>query len=271
MTYKYTFNTKQLEKISSYLKQIKKNKITILEIGSRDAADAFYLSSILKIKHKIICFDPHPEFPLLSKHFQRMNPNISIKNFALNDKNKKIPFYLTNTKDLHGKCNDNGIGASSIKTPITNIAGLPTTGYKKIFIGSITGDTFCKKNKVNPDVLILDVQGSEMEVLNGFKKNFDRINYLFIEFPIEKETMYKGDNSGFSIISNLKKEGFYLVDCYNISQLSADGIFLNINSSGKKNWGSILLIRSKSLVQTVKLLSISKAKKTIKLILSAFS
>jgi hypothetical protein len=53
MTYKYTFNTKQIEKISFYLMQTKKNKITILEIGSRDAADAFYLSSILKINHEI--------------------------------------------------------------------------------------------------------------------------------------------------------------------------------------------------------------------------
>ena len=32
MTYKYTFNTKQIEKISFYLMRIKKNKITILEM-----------------------------------------------------------------------------------------------------------------------------------------------------------------------------------------------------------------------------------------------
>ena len=269
MTYKYTFSIKQIEKISYYLKQIQKNKITIFEIGSRDAADAFYLSSILKINHRITCFDPHPEFLELSKHFKKMCPNIFMKNIAISDKSRKIPFFLTNTKDLHGKCNDNGIGASSIKIPITNIAGLPTTSYKKIFIDSITGDEFCKKNKSNPDALILDVQGSEIEVLNSFKKKLREIYYLFVEFPVDKGIMYEGDSSGLSIISELKKKGFYLVECYNISQLSADGIFLNINSYHQKKIGFILFIKAKAITQVIKLFLISKIKKTIKLTLNA--
>jgi FkbM family methyltransferase len=197
-----------------------------------------------------------------------MSPNISIKNIAISDKNGKIPFFLTNTKDLLGKCNDNGIGASSLKTPITNIAGLPTTGFKKILVDSVTGDAFCKKNKIKPDVLILDVQGSEIDVLRSFKKNLKNIDYLFVEFPVNKEIMYIGDASALSVIYELKKKGFFMVMCYNISSLSADGIFLNINSFSKKKLISILFIKVKAITQIIKFLLISRAKKTVKLILN---
>ena len=161
--YKYDFNSEQYSLIASYILATKSfaESVRLFEVGSRDCADAFFLISKLHSIPNIEahCFDPHPKFLDLSNSFSNMTSRIKRHNCAISEESGFIDFFTTDTTANNSQSlNDHGIGASSIKQPITNVPNMPTVSYDTVKVKSESAANICKNLGV-PDVLILDVQG----------------------------------------------------------------------------------------------------------------
>ena len=227
--YPYSFNDVSLKKINGYInKFINREEIRIFEIGSRDAADAFFLCT-LNSKIKIISFDGSPTFKDLSKNFLEMCPRIEINESLISDKNGEVNFFLTKNF-IDDEQYRLGSAASSILKPKLGLNGLPIESFKKIKVKSITGKEAIKKFFI-PSALILDVQGAELNVLKSFKDDLSNIELIFTEVNLRKNEIYFGDYGVNKLINYLKKYKFNLLDSYNITQYSADLIFIKSKNS----------------------------------------
>ena len=230
MRYKYDLNINQYSLIASFIFACfseKHNLINIYEIGSRDCADAFLLDTLIsnRFNVKINCFDAHDKFFELSNPFALASQNIKRYNYALGDKTEKIKFFQTDTAENNKKSlNDMGIGASSLKEPILNIDKLPTKSFNSVEV-----DCFKAAEKIDeigaPDVLILDVQGAELDVLRGFDDHLRNSQLIFMECNIKKNMIYKEDVGVFEVTDFLKRKGFRLIKVYNVSKYSCDCVF----------------------------------------------
>ncbi len=234
----------------------------IFEIGSRDAADAFVLSCFLGHDYQIIAFDPHNKFIELALPFSHLNPKLLLENIAIAGNTGSAMFYATYTNDTLEKCDDMGIGASSIKEPILNVPGLPTQGFRKFLVPCMTGEDYCAKNNKRPKVLILDVQWAEIEVLKSFGNYLGDVNLIFTEFNIDSERLYRSDSYARTLLKFLRERSFVPVKFYNISQYAADGIFVNLNEvSRSKGLTYQMTLKLRFRYSMSKLLVLSKFKR----------
>lgn len=265
-TYRYRLSIDQYRLLAKYVESNVKahelDDMCILEIGSRDAADAFLLSCLLSHNHQIIAFDPHSRFIELASPFARLNPNLILENIAIGSYTGNTKFYATDTTGVVEKCDDTGIGASSIKEPILDVPGLPTQAFNELLVPCITGKDYCDKNARHPRVLILDVQGAEIEVLRSFGKYLNEVNLIFTEFNIDSGKLYKNDAHARALLDFLQSESFLLVKCYGISQYAADGIFVNVNAI-RRNEGHAYLLALKLdfLFSIAKLFTLTKLRR----------
>ncbi len=101
-------------------------------------------------------------------------------------------------------------GASSSIFKATNLlkknwSDVHETG--EIFnLNSITLDSFLSQNNIYPDLLLIDVQGSELEVLKGAHRTLTRIKA--IELEVSKQAIYEGGCLYDEIDSFLTLHGF---------------------------------------------------------------
>ena len=226
-SYSYSFNIDQYRYISEIIHHYyRSTPVTVFEVGSRDAADAYLLGTLLAKGSRIVCFDPHPMFKILAAPFA-VSDSLVIENIALSETSGPRGFYMTNTADIAESCDDLGIGASSLKKPYTNVSGLPTTGFQEIVAACERGDEYCARLGVAPDVIILDVQGAEVEVLRSLGARLDDVILIFIECSIRSGITYHDDAAADDIIGYLRSRGFRLLNSYDISRYAADLVFLN--------------------------------------------
>ncbi len=158
---------------------------------------------------QIHTFEPNPDvFKYLQKN---CDTNItSLNNVALNQTNTRSKFYIPFKKDLSQS------GYASITKP--NLKA-PSSHYKKVTVSSITLDYYCKNNKP-PTIIKLDVEGSELLVLNGGEKTIKNNNPLII---MEVWGNKEGKNISKQAIEKLKN-----LD-YKIYKIDKNGDLLNIN------------------------------------------
>lgn len=226
-SYKYSFNVVQYQKFSCLIRRYLPADlcpITVFEIGSRDAADAFFLATLTSQTMVVHCFDPHPAFPDLGRGFASMSSAITLHNYAVSKKRGAIEFYCTDTDSTRELCDDWGIGASSLKVPASGLKGLPTNDYKKVTVESRTGADLCAELG-QPSVLILDVQGAELDVLASFDRYIDAVQLIFCEVNIKSNIVYSDDASARDVVGYLGTKGFRLSAVYNVSRYSADLAF----------------------------------------------
>ncbi len=231
--YQYRINRDQYSLISDTINRyVDKENVTEFEVGSRDGADAFFLSAITNKSMRIVCFDPHPAFPELAKCFALLNRRIALDARAVSDVAGRVRFYCTETANTQYVCEDLGIGASSTKKPIVNVPGLPTKDFREIVVESVSGQRCCETYG-QPDVLILDVQGAELSVLQSFAEHLCKVELVFSEVNIASGMTYEGDSSVGELTGFMEKNGFRLLSAYNISRYSADVIYCRSENASK--------------------------------------
>ena len=57
---------------------------------------------------------------------------------------------------------------------MNSVISLNNKDITKKIIRSTTLDVFCKSNNIYPDIIKVDIEGSEIEMLNRCKKNFKK-------------------------------------------------------------------------------------------------
>jgi len=175
----------------------KKSKITYVDIGTNEGNFLEYLLKFCNF-NKIICFEPIEE--LANKLKDKFNnKKIEIYSEALSNKSSLKKFYeyqISSQSSLY-KQNDTFKSLKNLK----NISIIKTRSFDEIFKGKKKID-FCK----------IDVQGEEVKVLQGMKKNLKLKNIKLIKIEISFIERYQGSKSNFfEIISYLIKFNYHLV------------------------------------------------------------
>ena len=183
----------------------KKKNIVYVDIGTNEGNFLDFLSSFCNFK-KIICFEPIKE--LTDKiDIKKYSNKILIYNVALSNKNSIKNFYQYDISSQSSLYKQNNLFKSLKKLK------------KKFKVKTIKFDDKFK-NYRNIDFCKIDVQGEELNVLQGMKKNLINKKIKLIKIEISFIERYKGSKSNFlSIINYLSKFGYYLISISKIKYL----------------------------------------------------
>ena len=183
----------------------KKKNIIYVDIGTNEGNFLDFLSSFCNFK-KIICFEPIKE--LTDKiDIKKYSNKILIYNIALSNKNSIKNFYQYDISSQSSLYQQNNLFKSLKKIK------------KKFKVKTIKFDDKFK-NYRNIDFCKIDVQGEELNVLQGMKKNLINKKIKLIKIEISFIERYRGSKSNFlSIINYLSKFGYYLISISKIKYL----------------------------------------------------
>lgn len=179
-----------------FLKRIfKDKKIFYIDVGTNEGNFLDYLGKIFTFK-KVICFEPIDN---LANKLQENFPKIEVNNIALSNKKSRRNFYeykISSQSSLH-KQNDTFKSLKDLK--------------KTSKIKTTTFDQHIKKNE-KIDFCKIDVQGEELNVLKGMKKNLKKKNIKLIKIEISFLERYVGIKSNFfDIVSFLVNYDYHLI------------------------------------------------------------
>ena len=192
----YLFSSVSNEK--KFLKKIFGNKkIIYIDIGANEGGFLDFLDSIFKFE-KIIVFEPIDK--LLEK----------IKSKYFNNKNKFYNLALSNKKSIR-KFYEYSISSQS-SLYVQNDMFKSLKNLKKISkIKTSTFDEIVNEKK-KIDFCKIDVQGEEVNVLKGMRKNLERKKIKLLKIELSFMQRYKQSNKNFNEIVNLlKKNGYDLI------------------------------------------------------------
>jgi len=219
----------------SQLVNLLKNKSinTIIEVGARDCIDTIYLYENFN-KPKIYSYECNPmQTEICLNNLKKINyiNNIIFCNYGLGNIETTLPFYPY--------IYDNNIGASSFLLR-------DDSNYTQSKISSvpikILYDEIDKFQIKNIDLLIMDVQGYELNILLGLKEYINIVSYIVLEIPLEKinpkylnpnlHSKYIGAPTRKEIIDYMKKNNFSILAKFYENELEENIVFINNN---KKN------------------------------------
>lgn len=170
---------------------------------------------------KLIYVEANPEvMEQLTNNASKYLNKIDVKvyNYAITKENGIYPFYVTDNKM-----------SSSLLELGTHKSHYPTVHFEKtIKVNGITFNRFLEKEIINiPDynILILDVQGTELDVLiSGNKYLYD---FDLIVSEISREEVYLGCCLQKDVEEYLKKVGFIMIDYFeNKDKVNDDAYFI---------------------------------------------
>jgi FkbM family methyltransferase len=157
---------------------------TIFDAGGFMGVSSLLFSKMFGPKAKIITFEPNPfnlkRMTLHFSHNKKLSQNISIYDLALSNKNCVNDFVISSNID-------NGDSSTSRLKNDVHVKYTPEELVKKGFyqqkVRSTTLDNFISKYKTTPNILKIDIEGSEHLLLLG-SINFLKENspIIYIEF-----------------------------------------------------------------------------------------
>lgn len=170
---------------------------TIIDVGANYGFISLALCSNLSSGSTIFSFEPHPQLvSAFNKSINKNNfKNIHLENVAIGDVQKKISLNL--------------LGQTS------NILDTGTDVVDRIEIEQIALDNYFLEKKIRPDYIKIDVDGYELNILQGLKNTIE--NFL----PI----IVVESNDNQEIIDFLKK---YDYDLFDVNLSKFEGIPNNI-------------------------------------------
>jgi len=211
-------------------------KLVIFDVGCfRGTFSRKILHLIKKRKFKFYLFDVNKNTKryisdlLLSKHFRFNQVALSNKNgtaeFNYNS------FFESSGSSLSPLYRDETKWVLSRKL-ILKILLQSTKNFIKYKVSTSTLDTFVKKNNIKSiDILKIDVEGSELNVLNGGNLILKKTKCILVEITDTKNNFLKKYNL---IMNLLKKNNFKLLLKKNIisygilsNQKAIDALFIN--------------------------------------------
>lgn len=170
----------------------------VLDVGSRDAEEAVKLAD--HFPNAIVhAFEPNPPQYRTCVATSKKNSRVQVYQLALSNVEGELDFHVAT---------DN-VGASSLLKPTF----IPHTGHNKyevIKVPCVILDDWCKLNNVQPDILWMDVQGSELNVLKGGIEALKTVKAIATEVGLIP--YYEGHTMKDDILKFLDEQGFELVN-----------------------------------------------------------
>ena len=190
---------------------------TIVELGSRDGLDAIWLSYVFEAQ--TYAWECHPDLWLPMKeniqHFERVH---MVDNAVWSEKTEIDFFPVTN----------GNVGASSCFEADNEVEGAPHLEQTKITVEAIRLDQWAKENDISEiDLLVMDLQGAELEALKGAGELLHTVKYIITEGCVQP--FYEGAPHIDDISAYLQQYGFLLIgdntDTWQSDELQGDYFF----------------------------------------------
>lgn len=201
------------------------NDYSIVEIGSRDCIDACEFAKNFNTKN-IFVFEPSREGLKRCSEVLKDNPKYAEKiilyGVALGEKNKVSDFFEFVKKDPWA-LNKINVGMSSLGEWTTE--RLPEGHRHKLFkntclkykVPVLKGDNLLKFQKENYLIICIDVEGFELNVLQGISKTLEKTHFICIEmsYNINRRGL---TNNADTVHDFLTKNNFEIVICDSTGQ-----------------------------------------------------
>lgn len=171
--------------------------------------------------NKRILFEPSPHaFEVLSQGVKnRTDCAFYLVNHALGNDNKDIEMYMETTN--RGESN-------SILEPAIHLTQFPDIHFnEKQIVEMVRLDDWVNKMQldiIDYNLLVLDVQGYELEVLKGAEKTLENINVVVTE--ILREELYQGCVMYQELEAWLNQKGFQMTNSNWVGGSYGDAIFI---------------------------------------------
>jgi len=234
--------SEQLNKLTQIISRYSAvgNIASIWEIGSRDGSDAAKLAHAYT-EAQIHSFEPNPDtFKFVDAVAQNSKNQIISHNFAISDKDGSEIFHKIDTERTITPWVDGNPGASSFfvastKYQIEKYIQIP------IKVQSRRADTLIEElgNSI-PQLLWVDVQGSEKMVFEGFGRFLKEVKFIYVELSLIE--IYQNAPLANEIVTFLKSD-FYWTSNITKSQTQIDSLFIAKNIGGFRDFLKDLLLR----------------------------
>lgn len=202
MNYKTSEYQWAIDDILNYSSQID----TIAEIGSRDGLDAIFLAEIFQAKNNYI-FEADPKLiEGINNNLKNLNykSNFEVFNIALGNDNKEIDFLSVDTE----KYDNLGVGSLFEINFQNREKSDPDLNREQVQTGiKIDMKKYSSLKLKTPDLIAMDVQGSEVEVLKGLEHQLSNTKFIVLETSISEN--YIG-GATFLEVHRLLKNNFKL-------------------------------------------------------------
>lgn len=185
-----------------YRKHCGANAPVIVDIGTRDGDDAFWLQQQLN-GQKVYAIDAHPD---AAEETRRRYPWMTVWNGAVSNFVGFDSFQMVRSE------NPNDAGCSSLYAE--KVATWPQFDglVEQITVPVITMEQFIEDHDIDDtiDVVKIDVEGYSYEVLEGFGTYLSRVKVLHVE--TEREATHPAHKNNHEVADFLTRHGFKLVD-----------------------------------------------------------
>lgn len=204
------------QQLNSMISLLHKGPHTLIDIGASGG-----LNPRWKPFRSLLCsvgFEPDPA------EFSRLNqtPQEIWLDNALSDKKHKKTLYVTrsqtNTSLLKPNYNLLSQFQWSPHEPIRDHEVV-----KEIEIECDSIDNILLKQKINPDFLKVDTQGTELDILTGSLQTL-KDHLLIVESEVEFAPIYEGQPLFADVDSFMRAQGFYLQDLGNFLSMKPRGL-----------------------------------------------
>ena len=171
--------------------------------------------------NKRILFEPSPHaFGVLSEGLKhRTDCAFYLVNHALGNENKDIEMFMETAN--RGESN-------SILTPALHLTQFPNIPFdEKGIVEMVRLDDWAEKMNIDIseyNLLVLDVQGYELEVLKGAEKTLENVNVVVTE--ILREELYEGCVMYHQLESFLNEKGFQMTHSNWVGGSYGDAMFV---------------------------------------------
>ena len=189
--------------LSNFLKEFSEEINGIIHVGAHSGQE---VEEYNQYKNKVILFEPQKD--IFNELIQNVNKyeNIYCYNFGLGSKNENKTIY---------RSEGNKGMSSSVLSPELHLLVQPNISFENT--EEIKIKRFDSLNIETLNFLTLDVQGFELEVLKGFGKELENVEFIFTE--INTKFLYKDNALVADIDKYLKNYNFIRVytnvDCFN--------------------------------------------------------
>jgi len=206
----------------------------VFEVGAYDGVDIQEIKKMFGDNCSIHAFEPDNEFyQILSKNYSSSNVicnQIALSNF--DGKTKLIKVHDPLLTDEEQKNRHLWYKTAGSLFEINDTFSGYAQGRilkKEVDVNVTTIDSYCSKNNIKPDVLLIDTQGSEYQVLEGAKGVLNNVQVILAEWS--RQELYKNQKYLSDIQELLNDYGFALAERIDLWQdFHGDAIFVNLKS-----------------------------------------
>ncbi len=177
----------------------------ILEIGCNSGSHTLWFLQAFS-RPRIHCFEPDPRAIARFKKKVGERENVALHEIALSDRDGEITFHQSDGQRDESQVQLLPEGwdfSGSIRKPKDHLKEYPWVTFEhSITVPTMTLDHWCRDRQIEHiDFIWMDVQGAEMDVINGGRATLQKTRYLYTEYSTKE--LYEGQATLKSLLKNL--------------------------------------------------------------------